>query len=82
MSKFSPCIINHIHIIYLSWFAINTPCIINVDECVAGLKSCPKNSMCNDTDVNVNGTATCTCNAGFTGNETMCEGEKYLIIAN
>ncbi|XP_028400188.1 fibulin-2-like [Dendronephthya gigantea] len=43
-----------------------------VDECKTGLKSCPYYSDCMDTDLNMNGTATCSCKKGFTGNGTVC----------
>ena len=60
---------------------------LNLDECADGSKICPPNSDCSDPDLNANETATCTCKAGYTGNETFCKGEndsmyKFLLLKN
>jgi hypothetical protein len=48
----------------------------DLDECTAGLKSCPETgSVCSDPDLSTNGTAICVCATGYTGNGTSCESE-------
>ena len=43
--------------------------VSDVDECFLGTDSCDRNADCNDTD----GSYTCTCHNGFTGDgETCC----------
>ena len=39
----------------------------DIDECETGDDDCDLNAYCSDTD----GSFTCTCNAGFSGNGTL-----------
>ena len=43
--------------------------IIDIDEC-ANASTCDSNAACTNTP----GSFTCTCNQGYTGNGTTCEG--------
>ena len=49
----------------------------DIDECTDGTHNCDSNATC----ANTVGSFTCTCNAGYTGNGTICTG-KFIIIAN
>ena len=42
----------------------------DVDECSAGTDNCAAEATCIDTD----GSYTCTCNTGYTGNGVTCNG--------
>ena len=42
----------------------------DVDECLNGTNSCHKNAICTNAD----GSFNCTCNPGFMGNGTYCQG--------
>ena len=44
----------------------------DIDEC-ADATTCDSNANCTNTP----GSFTCTCNQGYTGNETICEGKNY-----
>ena len=44
----------------------------DIDECSADPSPCDENADC----INVNGSYSCTCKQGFTGNGSHCEG-KY-----
>ncbi len=46
--------------------------MIDFIECTDN-STCDENALCN----NVTGTSMCTCNEGFIGNGTVCEGEYY-----
>ena len=45
---------------------------LDVDECSLSLHNCHKNSNC----TNINGLFLCTCDTGYTGNGTVCEGKR------
>jgi hypothetical protein len=45
---------------------------LDIDECSTGTHTCHVNASCTDTI----GSYSCTCFAGFTGNETYCEGRE------
>ncbi len=42
----------------------------DVNECLDGSDNCHHNATCNNND----GSFNCTCNSGYTGNGTDCEG--------
>ena len=44
----------------------------DIDECLNGTHNCHKNSYC----TNVNGSFYCTCNLGYMGNGTYCQGKN------
>lgn len=44
----------------------------DVDECSAESSPCDENADCANSD----GFFSCTCKQGFTGNGTVCEGNK------
>ena len=48
---------------------------IDVDEC-ADATTCDSNATCTNTP----GSFTCTCNQGYTGNGTTCEGMINIIL--
>ena len=45
--------------------------ISDIDECADGTHTCDSNAVCADTD----GTFTCTCDSGYTGDGQSCMGE-------
>ena len=45
--------------------------VADVDECSEMLDNCHDDSFCTNTDDGFN----CTCNPGFSGNGTFCEGK-------
>ena len=50
----------------------------DVDECTLNLDDCHVQAMCNNTP----GSFSCSCNIGWTGNGSICEGtSKKLIVA-
>ena len=44
---------------------------IDIDECAAGTHNCAEGATCVDTD----GSFTCTCNAGYTGDGVNCNSK-------
>ena len=52
-------------------YMINTSSDIN--ECNEGSDDCHDNATCTDTD----GSYNCTCNPGYSGNGTYCEGWSH-----
>lgn len=44
-----------------------------MDECAVGTYTCPENAMCADTD----GSYNCTCNQGYTGDGSECQGKPF-----
>ena len=52
--------------------------LIDIDECAnATTNDCDSNAMCTNTV----GSFTCTCNQGYTGNGTTCEGKNIVECA-
>ena len=53
----------------------------DIDECSAESRPCDENADCTNTD----GSYSCTCKQGFTGNGTICEGkdkdDQYITMA-
>lgn len=49
---------------------------LDIDECVADLTECDVNADCRNTE----GSFTCACKAGFTGNGTSCKGNYKTIV--
>ena len=47
---------------------------LDIDECTEDLDDCDPNAMC----TNTNGSYTCACNEGYSGNGTTCEGKRLL----
>ena len=50
---------------------------IDIDECMIKIDNCDSNANCTDTS----GSFNCTCNTGYSGNGTFCQGEKSLYIS-
>ena len=48
-----------------------SPTPTDIDECEAGIVSCDTNAECNNTD----GSYTCSCSSGFSGDGMRCVGE-------
>ena len=49
--------------------------ISDLDECVTGSYACDLNAVCQNTV----GSYTCSCKAGYTGDEETCQGEMFTI---
>ena len=47
--------------------------ILDLDECSLDTDTCDDNAVC----TNNAGSYTCTCNNGYSGNGTKCEGNQY-----
>ena len=45
-------------------------CFSDLDECLSGARPCEVNASCTNSD----GSYSCVCNQGFTGNGTVCDG--------
>ena len=52
-------------------------CFADNDECTLGTHNCHGNATCTNTD----GSFTCACNVGYTGNGVTCAGMKKSDIA-
>ena len=51
---------------------------VDIDECVTGRHNCSENANC----TNTNGSFTCQCKEGYTGDGVECEGMMYRIVGN
>ena len=49
---------------------------LDIDECSADLNPCDENADCANND----GSYSCTCKEGFTGNGTTCQGTNWRKI--
>ena len=45
-------------------------CFSDLDECLSDARPCDVNASCTNSD----GSYSCVCNQGFTGNGTVCDG--------
>ena len=45
----------------------------DIDECNLGIHDCAEDAMCTDSD----GSYTCTCNAGYTGDGKTCTSTYF-----
>ena len=52
------------------------PSILDIDECTAGKHNCDQNADCQDND----GSFTCTCNGGYTGDGVTCAGKVPFAV--
>ena len=60
-----------------SYNAMNFVILSDIDECAdATTDNCDSNSMC----TNAPGSFTCTCNQGYTGNGTVCFGNRFMCL--
>ena len=48
---------------------------IDANECLLQTHNCHMNASC----TNTNGSYSCTCNEGFTGNGVNCTGKKGIL---
>ena len=49
---------------------------IDIDECVEETDNCDDNAICTNTD----GSFTCECESGFSGNGVQCVGKIIMIM--
>ena len=55
----------------------SNPCLLDIDECSIDPRPCDENADCANSD----GSYSCTCKQGFTGNGTICEGmQEYWHV--
>ena len=57
-------------------FDLFYPFCVDIDECVTGTHNCNENANC----TNTNGSFTCQCKEGYTGDGVECEGMIYTQI--
>ena len=50
--------------------------ILDLDECQEGTHNCHANAAC----MNTNGSFTCLCNPGFTGNGVNCASKRSIYF--
>ena len=50
-------------------------CSADINECEDGTENCIENAYC----TNTNGSYTCSCSLGYTGNGTFCNGRRGLV---
>lgn len=61
----------YVYIMHLNGFFIFMQ-RIDIDECALKYDNCHTNALCTNTD----GSYTCACNEGYTGNGTNCTGNR------
>ena len=49
-------------------------CTTDIDECIEETDNCDDNAVCTNTD----GSFTCLCKPGFSGDGVQCEGSIFL----
>lgn len=59
----------------MSWFKRN---FLDIDECAAETDNCHANATCRDNG----GSFDCTCDSGYTGSGTSCEGWFWILIVS
>ena len=47
--------------------------VADVDECTTDIHNCDVNAVCTDTD----GSFTCSCNSGYSGDGTTCTSKLF-----
>ena len=62
------------HTLFLSCFVLWTA---DVNECTEGINICHDNATCNNTE----GSYTCSCNTGYTGNGFSCTGKCWDFLS-
>ena len=50
--------------------------LLDIDECSAESSPCDKNADCTNSD----GSYSCTCKQGFTGDGTICKGKREMLL--
>ena len=61
---------------YFSCIIIRASVIFaDIDECATDMDNCAEQATCTDNE----GSFTCTCNNGYTGNGIRCDGEDIII---
>lgn len=57
-------------------FTVSDASFVDIDECSGGTDNCDPNASCENTD----GSFTCTCEAGYSGDGVNCESKYSLDI--
>lgn len=63
------------HSIICSWDCFVLSHYLDLDECTLNPRSCHQYANCSNTQ----GSFTCTCHVGYSGNGTYCEGEESKL---
>ena len=50
---------------------------LDIDECSTNSHSCDTNAVCSNTD----GSYTCPCNSGYSGDGKTCTGKLFLVLS-
>ena len=50
--------------------------LLDINECSLSFDNCHSNANC----INVGGSFLCTCDKGYTGNGTFCQGNQTILI--
>ena len=56
----------------------DTPSFLDINECMNATNYCHSNASCSNSD----GSHTCTCNKGYSGNGTHCDGKEMILIGS
>ena len=57
-------------------FELSYPNFLETDECTLGSHNCGINAEC----TNTNGSFSCACNAGYSGNGVTCNGRLNVDV--
>ena len=49
---------------------------LDIDECMLGTHNCHNNATC----FNTNGSFTCSCHIGYSGNGMNCDGKRVNVL--